>query len=91
MALWTETAAVIDVASVAGKERVMDVQQVENATRAWVEAWLYGNAQPRVVVEALGRLARQHADQPRTLAIVEQGRRVIECYPFGSIQEQIAA
>jgi len=69
----------------------MDLQHVENATKAWVEAWLYGNAQPRVVVEALGRLARRHAGQPRALAIVEQGRRVIVGHPFGSVQEPLAA
>lgn len=69
----------------------MDLQQVTNATAAWVEAWMYGNAQPKVVLLALASLGRQHADQPRALAIVERGRAVIANNPFGSVQETFAA
>ena len=65
----------------------MDLHHVADATAAWVETWLHGNAHPRVVMDALQRLGRQHAQQPQALAIVERGLRVIATNPFGSIQD----
>ena len=69
----------------------MDLRQIENATAAWVEAWLHGNAQPGVVRDALRRLAERAAPDPIAQARVRRGQRLIECYPFGSVQQTFAA
>jgi hypothetical protein len=65
----------------------MNPQQIANATAAWVEAWLYGNARPQVVVEAFRRLGTQYAADAQALAIVERGWRVVAGTPFGSVPE----
>ncbi len=69
----------------------MDLRQIENATAAWVEAWLHGNAQPGVVLDALRRLAERTAPDPIAHAHVRHGQRLIASYPFGSIQQTFAA
>ena len=69
----------------------MDPHRIANLTAAWVEAWLYGNAQPRVVLAALLRLREQTAGDPPPLAIVERGRRLVAAIPFGSVQQSLAA
>ena len=76
---------------VADEEDVMDLRQVANETAAWVEVWLHGNAQPRVVLAALSRLGDRAAGDPAALAIVERGQRVVATHPFGSVQEASAA
>ena len=67
------------------------LQQVSNATAAWVEAWLHGNAQPRVVHSALERLAARTVGDPAARALVRRGQRVVASYPFGSVQEAFGA
>ena len=68
----------------------MERQQLANAISAWVEAWLFGNARPQLVIESLHRLGTQHATDAQSRAIVEQGWRVISGTPFGSVSEPVA-
>ena len=68
----------------------MDRQQLANAISAWVEAWLFGNARPQLVIASLHRLGDQYANDAQALAIVEQGWRVIAGTPFGSVAEPLA-
>ena len=69
----------------------MDLNGIANATAAWVEAWLHGNAQPGVVRAALARLAEGTAADPRAQALVRRGQRIVDSYPFGSVQQSFAA
>jgi hypothetical protein len=68
----------------------MDRQQLANAISAWVEAWLFGNARPQLVIESLHRLSAQHANDAQANAILERGWRVIAGTPFGSVSESVA-
>ena len=68
----------------------MDRQQLNNAISAWVEAWLFGNARPQLVIESLHRLGTQHANDAQARANLEQGWRVIAGTPFGSVSESLA-
>lgn len=66
----------------------MDGQQrIANAASAWVKAWLYGNARPRLVIQALERLGVQHASDGQARAIMERAWRVIAGTPFGSVSD----
>ena len=69
----------------------MDLHQLSNLTVPWVDAWLHGNAQPRVVLDALRRLHERAAADPPALAIVDRARRVVTRTPFGSVQQTFAA
>lgn len=65
----------------------MSDKEIANATAAWVNAWMFGNAQPRVVLNAFDQLfARCPVDQPAR-AILDKGLRVIAATPFGSVSE----
>ena len=63
------------------------LQQVSNATAAWVEAWLHGNAQPRVISAPLERLAARSVADPLAHDLVLRGQRVVASHPFGSVPE----
>ena len=65
-------------------------QRVADATAAWVEAWLHGNAQPRVVLTALQHLATRAEGDVVACAAVACGRRVVASIPFGSVQPDAA-
>ena len=69
----------------------MNIEHVAGAAEAWIWAWPHGNAHPRVVVAALGRLAARAAGDPQALAIVDHARRVVAGTPFGSISQTYAA
>ncbi len=68
----------------------MERQHLANAISAWVEAWLFGNARPQLVIESMHRLGSQHANDAQAHAILEQGWRVIAGTPFGSFSEPVA-
>jgi hypothetical protein len=68
----------------------MERQQLANAISAWVEAWLFGNARPQLVIESLRRLSAQHAHDAQAHAILQHGWRVIAGTPFGSVSEPVA-
>ncbi len=68
----------------------MDLEQVANETAAWVEAWMHGNAQPRVVLAALQRLGLRATGDPEAMAIVERGWRAVAATPFGSVPSAFA-
>jgi hypothetical protein len=68
----------------------MDGQQIANAAAAWVEAWLYGNARPQIVIQALERLGAQHGGDTQSRAILERAWRVLAGTPFGSVSESVA-
>jgi hypothetical protein len=68
----------------------MERQQLANTISAWVEAWLFGNARPQLVIDSLQRLDVQHANDAQAHAILEQGWRVIAGTPFGSVSEPVA-
>jgi hypothetical protein len=67
----------------------MDSKQLANAIAAWVEAWMFGNARPQLVIESLRRLDAQHGTDAQAHAILEQGWRVIAGTPFGSVSEPV--
>jgi hypothetical protein len=68
----------------------MDGQQFANATAAWVEAWLYGNARPNIVIDALERLGAQHGADLQACVILDRAWRVLAATPFGSVSESFA-
>src|SRR6266511_851643 len=68
----------------------MDRQQIANATSAWVEVWLHGNARPQTVLDALRRLGAQSAADAQAHVILERAWRVVTATPFGSVSESIA-
>jgi hypothetical protein len=72
------------------RRRVMDRQHVANATAAWVEAWLYGNARPHLVIGALERIGAQVANDAQAHAMLERAWRVVAGTPFGSVAEPVA-
>ncbi|HKG26385.1 MAG TPA: hypothetical protein VKB09_12100 [Thermomicrobiales bacterium] len=67
----------------------MDRKQLANATAAWVEAWMFGNARPQLVIESLRRLGAQYDTDTQAHAILEQGWRAIAGTPFGSVSEPV--
>ncbi|HEY7031751.1 MAG TPA: hypothetical protein VH482_10505 [Thermomicrobiales bacterium] len=68
----------------------MDGQQIANATAAWVEAWLHGNARPQLVIQSLERLGTLHGTDVQARAILERAWRVVASTPFGSVSESFA-
>ena len=73
-----------------GATALANRRRVADATAAWVEAWLHGNAQPRVVLAALQHLAARAERDVAARAAVECGRRVVASIPFGSVQRDSA-
>ena len=69
-----------------GATALAERRRVADATAAWVEAWLHGNAQPGVVLAALQRLAARAECDVVACAVVERGRRVVASIPFVSVQ-----
>jgi hypothetical protein len=65
----------------------MEGQQIANAAAAWVAAWLYGNARPQLVIQALESLGAQHGANLQARAILERAWRVVAGTPFGSVSE----
>jgi hypothetical protein len=67
----------------------MDQRQIANATAAWVGAWLYGNARPQLIIDALERLGAQHAADAQACAMLERAWRVVAGTPFASVSESV--
>lgn len=67
----------------------MNSEQLSCTTKAWIEAWLYGNARPDVVVAALRGLADRSGNDPQAYAIIERALWTIVAHPYGSVRDAI--